>query len=379
MTNQVLIVGASTRAAAFSALRAGLKPRCIDNFADRDLGIVSPVVRVRSDDGVSGVEDAARDSSSEPWFYTGPLENHPDKVGRISRGHRLLGNSPEVLRAVGDPLRLADVLRRHGLPCPDVRGSPEGLPPDGTWLEKPVASGGGRLIRPLEQARVSLSEPTYFQKRIIGGSFSALFIANERGASLIGVTRQLIGAPGSLFAYRGSIGPATISEGLKTRLEFMGRVLASEFALVGLFGVDYILSEGEPSPVEVNPRYTASVEVLELALRRSLLAEHLRACDGELLAAKRSRASSAARPSSSVVGKAIIYASRSLVTPDIPIDDAWRDDVFAIPTAADVPWPETLIEAGQPVMTVFCTGTDTSRCEASLDRQVEQWRERLES
>jgi len=33
---QVLIVGASARAAAFSALRAGLRPWCADLFADLD-------------------------------------------------------------------------------------------------------------------------------------------------------------------------------------------------------------------------------------------------------------------------------------------------------------------------------------------------------
>src|SRR5206468_9397103 len=136
----------------------------------------------------------------------------------------------------------------------------------------------------------------YFQKRIAGGSFSALFIASQGEASLIGVTRQLTGTPGLPFAYRGSIGPVSISEGLKARLDEMGRVLVSEFALVGLFGVDYILRDGEAWPVEVNPRYTASVEVLELSLRRSLMAEHLRACDGEDLAANRARTTSAARP-----------------------------------------------------------------------------------
>ena len=118
-------------------------------------------------------------------------------------------------------------------------------------------------------------------------------IASRSAASLIGVTRQLIGAPGSPFAYRGSIGPYAVSEGLKRRLDSMGWVLASEFALVGLFGVDYILSDGEPWPVEVNPRYTASVEVLELAMRRSLLAEHLRACDPERFASIRSTARAA--------------------------------------------------------------------------------------
>ena len=34
-SNRLLLFGASTRAAAFSALRAGLKPWCVDLFADR--------------------------------------------------------------------------------------------------------------------------------------------------------------------------------------------------------------------------------------------------------------------------------------------------------------------------------------------------------
>lgn len=378
MTNQVLIVGASTRAAAFSALRAGLEPRCVDNFADRDLSEVFPVQRALPDAGATGLEAAACASSNEPWFYTGPIENHPDLVGRVSRVHRLLGNPPEILRAVRNPERLADVLRRHGLSCPHVRLSPEGLPHDGTWLEKPVASGGGRLIRPLEHTRESCTEPTCFQQRIEGGSFSALFVASRGGASLIGVTRQLTGAPVCPFAYRGSIGPLSVPTGLKARLDLMGGVLASEFGLLGLFGVDYILSDDEPWVVEVNPRYTASVEVFELALRRSLLVEHLRACDAELAAANRARATSAARTAPRVVGKAIIYASRSVVTPEIPVDDAWRLEPFAVPAIADVPWPETHIEAGQPVLTVFSTDTDLSSCESRLDCHVEHWRRRIE-
>jgi predicted ATP-grasp superfamily ATP-dependent carboligase len=378
MANPILIVGASTRAAAFSALRATLEPRCVDHFADRDLGTVFPVLRAPPGDGVAGLEAAARDCALGPWFYTGPIENHPDLVARIARGHRLLGNPADVLRDVRNPFRLADVLRRHALSCPDVRSSSEGLPRDGTWLEKPVASGGGRLIRPLEHANESLYAPTYFQKRIRGASFSALFIGDQGEASLIGVTRQLIGVPASPFAYRGSIGPVTISEGLKSRLDLMGRVLAREFALVGLFGVDYILSGDEAWALEVNPRYTASVEVLELALRRSLIAEHLQACETMLLAENRASAALADRRSPGVVGKVIIYASRSLVTPEIPVDDAWRHDPFAVPPVADVPWLATRIEAGQPVMTVFATDTDLSSCESRLDRQVNHWRRRIE-
>jgi hypothetical protein len=42
----VLILGASARAAAYSARRADLQPACIDLFADRDLAAVCPSRRI---------------------------------------------------------------------------------------------------------------------------------------------------------------------------------------------------------------------------------------------------------------------------------------------------------------------------------------------
>ena len=119
------------------------------------------------------------------------------------------------------------------------------------------------------------SEPVYFQRFIEGPSFSAIYAAVEGRAELLGVTRQLVGTTGSPFAYRGSIGPISLSSRPTGMLSELGWVLASSFPLIGLFGVDFILRDDDIWPVEVNPRYTASVEVLELALGRSLLAEHL--------------------------------------------------------------------------------------------------------
>ncbi|MGA7500859.1 MAG: hypothetical protein WBX00_29365 [Isosphaeraceae bacterium] len=58
-TETVLIVGASTRAVAFSALRAGLKPRCLDHFVDRDFMAICTVDRVEAQEGVAGLERLA--------------------------------------------------------------------------------------------------------------------------------------------------------------------------------------------------------------------------------------------------------------------------------------------------------------------------------
>jgi hypothetical protein len=46
MGRSLTIVGASARAAAFSAARAGFEPYAIDHFADRDLAELCPAVRV---------------------------------------------------------------------------------------------------------------------------------------------------------------------------------------------------------------------------------------------------------------------------------------------------------------------------------------------
>ena len=97
------------------------------------------------------------------------------------------------------------------------------------------------------------------------------------------MTRQLLGTPGSPFAYRGNIGPSLVPAPLMSRLRQLGNVLSSAFRLVGLFGVDYIQHDDEPWLVETNPRYTASVEVFELATHRTLLTEHLRACGMDLV------------------------------------------------------------------------------------------------
>ena len=116
--------------------------------------------------------------------------------------------------------------------------------------------------------------PCFYQERIDGLSLSALFIGGSVKPTFAGVTRQLIGRPGADFAYVGSLGPWPVTPAEATRIRTLGAVLATSFGLRGLFGVDFILSDGHPWPVEINPRYTASVEVLELALGASLLAAH---------------------------------------------------------------------------------------------------------
>ena len=175
-TDRVLIVGASGRAAAASALRTGIKPRCVDHFADCDLRALCPVDHVMLEEGPPGLECVALNLPSSAWLYTGPLENHPDRVERLSRTHRLLGNPAEAMCAVRNPFRVSEVLGRTELKQAEVRPDSVGLPRDETWLVKPFPSGRGRYIQHLVLDTVLPPEPCYFQRLVAGPSFSSLFL-----------------------------------------------------------------------------------------------------------------------------------------------------------------------------------------------------------
>src|SRR3974377_992463 len=71
----VLIVGASARAAAFSALRAGMLPGAVDRFGDRDPHAVARCVRGPPEACAEALLEAADDFPACPWLYTGGLEN----------------------------------------------------------------------------------------------------------------------------------------------------------------------------------------------------------------------------------------------------------------------------------------------------------------
>jgi len=368
----LLILGASTRAAAASALRAGLSPRCADLFADRDLRAIAPVARLDRHSYPDGLEAIAAQAPPGPWMYTGALENHPDLVDRIARARPLWGNPGATLRAVRDPIAVAEVLARAGLPCPGVRREMDGLPRDGSWLIKPIASAGGLGIRPLTpDAPPAPDPPHYYQERIEGVDLAALFVGDRRGARLLGVTRQWIGGDRArgAFAYRGSLGPWPISDAAHARTGALGSTLAAAFGLVGLFGVDLVMRGGCPWPVEVNPRYTASVEVLERALGASFLADHARAFDPSTPVSDRTRTPP---PPPRAVGKVVVFAPSACRFPHGVIAGRRPSRRFA-----DLPESGASFAEREPVMTLLQSAGSLDDCRRILEARLSLWTRRL--
>ena len=368
MLERILIAGASARSAAQSAQRAGLTVFAADLFDDQDLACCEQSFRVQ--DYPQGLLHIARQLPPMQWVYTGGLENEPELVDAISRHHVLLGNPGDVLRRVRNPWTLFEVLRREQLCFPEPRRR---LPSDltGTWLCKPLRSCGGARIYLADAAQLAADDNNRFYQPLIPGvSHGTVFVADGRRAALLGTTRQLVGCPwagAKGFQYVGSVGPVELSPSLRDQMHRIGNCLAREFKLRGLFGVDTIVEDDRAWTVEVNPRFTASVEILERSLGFSAINRHRKACRTDRLP------DGGQSPVTSFHGKAIAFAEQEFVVGDRFFQrlSAGRTDL-PIRGLADLPHIGAKVAVGRPILTVFADGTSCEEVEALLHRRVRQ-------
>jgi predicted ATP-grasp superfamily ATP-dependent carboligase len=367
VTQRIAIVGASVRAAAASAVRAGFQVAAADLFADADLSRIATATRIES--YPAGLHDWLKQLSPRPdaWMYTGALENYPDLVDAMSSVAPLWGNCGAVLRQVRSLSRVAEVLRRSALLFPEARLSPVGLPRDGSWLAKTGrgASGGG--VREFTE-NCPTSPDVFYQRRVAGLPYSATFVATHRETALLGVARQLIGEDwlgAREFQFGGAIGPGHLAHGLQEEIEKIGSALAQEFGLIGLFGVDLVIDGGQIWTIEVNPRYTASVEIIERGTSVHAISAHAYACqEGKILRSERQH-------SSMMHGKAILLAKRSMTVGAAFAESTLCDvEQHTWPALADIPSPGLTISRGHPVLTIFAES-------ASADEVIKNLRNRV--
>jgi uncharacterized protein len=366
MSSTLVILGASVRAAALSALRSGYKPVCGDLFGDTDLRAGCPSAVVR--DYPAGFEAAARSAPAGPWMYTGGLENHPDLVDRITATRPLYGNDGRVLRAVRDPALAAQRWREDGLTVPECAVRPEGVPTDGSWLRKGRRSSGGLKVDVWRGgARPEADGEWYFQQRVAGLSCGAVFLADGNRSLLLGITEQRIGLKAggqSDFQYCGSCGPVSIGDSARQVVERLGEVVVTCFRLVGLFGIDLLIEGERVWPVEVNPRYTASVEILERALGIPAVDWHVRACRDRWLPL------TIPLIADQIHGKSILFARRTVRVGEPFLQRVARlNERFDGAAVADMPALGSEIAAGSPVVTVFAAAPDLASLEIELARR----------
>ncbi|MCH2113752.1 MAG: ATP-grasp domain-containing protein [Pirellulales bacterium] len=327
------VVGASARAASFTLLRAGNQVVAADLYADADLARVCRVSRVTP--YPEGLIAWLEQTACRRWLYTGALENYPQLVDRLARIRPLIGAQGKGLVRVRDPLLLQEVLNRSGFHFPTTRDARQAHSGTERWLGKSYHGSSGSEVGHTAGKR-------YVQRYVEGTPLSAVFY----GQKLCGVTRQLVGEAwtgAARYQYCGSIGPWPLRSGSQETLRRLGALLCQEFGLVGWYGVDLIAAGERLWTIEVNPRYTAAVEIVERA----------------------------AQDRSACFGKAILFCKQPItVSAQLSAGLLGQCGEISWPRLADIPPARTQLRTGQPILTAFAVAPNPDAVEIELRQRV---------
>lgn len=214
-----------------------------------------------------------------------------------------------------------------------------------------------------------LNDAHVLQAFVAGRPASIAFVADGRDARVFAFCEQLVGRRflgASGFTWCGNVlpFPAAPEDGrvLRRQLHVMATALASRFGLRGVNGADVVVGrdpDGRPRAVlvEVNPRYSASMELAEIADGCNVFGLHLDACAGRLPEAATTRPADAG-----FLAKGVVYARRPYTAPDT---DGW----YGL-GRRDVPHEGQRIAAGHPVCTVLARGAHRETCLGRLARRA---------
>jgi len=294
------LIGGSVRAAAIDAARGGYPVVASDHFGDADLLAACerwlPI-------GQPGAWPLAIDDPDATVVPTGGFqwpdenaagedaagEHNADASAPAAGKHRGLIAFPprKTFDAMGDPARLRAIADRCGIGFPVTLGERDSRdfrpPPGSEWLVKPIRGTGGIGIRRWRSADAESSADAIcpderLQQRIpgrpIGINYFSRLRDGVRHTVLLGTFAGLTNRKNSAhrWLYGGSIGPLSdrdrppsllLSPSERPNTMRLGETIADEFDLVGLFNVDLIRrADGTLVMLEINPRYSASMELL---------------------------------------------------------------------------------------------------------------------
>lgn len=338
---KILAAGINIRHIACSAARAGHSVIAADCFCDLDLQDCSlETVLLERTCGPGDLNSLIKRFSPDAVVLGSGLEEAQVE------GCRVLNNPPDATFRVSDKLWLSRWLEKRGYPAIATRDRAQGITYPAVVKPRKGAGGSGcRLV--LREEDLCLEDGMIVQDFVEGRPASVSVIGAGGRARAVSVNEQLIGeawtgAEG--FRYCGNITPL---EPACPGMAEMAEEIVADLGLWGSNGVDFLLTDGGPVVVEVNPRFQGSLDAIELSTGQNVFEAHRLAFEGLL----------PERPQPlTVAGRAIIYAVRDLVIGE----DLRSGD------RTDIPRPGSRIERGDPVLSVLAAGKSRGEVIAGL-------------
>ena len=327
---RVILIGASVRPLIASCLQAACVPVAFDFFADWDSQRLiqnssyasASLTKIERYEDLLGMDFS---KLGDVAILFGGAELRSKLISLVSSQLPILGPGAESLAMISDPMQWLDALQTSGCRVPESRRILPAKAKTEDWLVKQIGTCGGSGVRTVDRTIDPCGDKFssgdfYFQKRIAGQSWSAMFVSQREAKKhtsttfLLGCTRQWLAADFDddsdysraggnwsrqtsgrcpdvpqilpslatsqslsssshgvrLFAYRGSVGPFAVCKSVQLQVKQIASLLGQKFSMQGVWGIDFVLDvEGQVWPVDFNPRITASAELFESAVARS--------------------------------------------------------------------------------------------------------------
>ena len=394
----ICLMGASCRAAAQAAARAGCtRILAWDDFLDADL---LEIAQARS---LADFPEDSPQSLAElqgiPLVLCGGMENRPDFIQRRIDQGMLCGVTGDMLRQlrsleswqrwasesrIGWPTTVQDLSDPR---LDSVRSE--------SWMLKPLGRAGGVHVRAIASLEgldrvanlgldpgIPKSDLWYLQQYVPGISIGVSYCTDSNwntGSNwntqsseppktrIVGIARSILSeeldAP-LPWIYRGSLAPYSVSPSVRASLERFAKTVAQSTGIRGLWQADFQIDpNGQLWLLEINPRWSASMELHELLQEYSWITEHVRIlCNGES-----KRVPSPGSPAGQQVAKGILYAPHGMHLSVAQVDrlgrSGWHGTLRELETAefclADIPQSDPLgvdFAEGMPIVTVLVAG-----------------------
>jgi len=353
LKGRVLVAGFATRHVAWSAKNAGYEVHAIDAFCDQDLHWNTKSCKTFEElESLPGlIEESCREIKPDILVVTSGAED-------ISVSKKISGNCKDKAGIFTDKNKIQEFFEENSIKVPSILAA--GIYPA---MLKPCKGAGGwrnTIVGSTEEEnefRTLWPEIPYIRQEVVSGvPCSVSCVAAGGKAKAVAVNLQYLrGGDGErAFGFAGAATP--LENGKKDDLMREAEIIASMSGCTGSIGIDFILADEGIYAIEVNPRFQATLDIIEMSTGFNIFGAHIDACRGIL-------------PESSpiaekVVARRIIFADR-----DIKV----RDDLKKFfPRVADIPWKNDEIEEGGAIVSVYGEGCTLTEAESSLDKTIKE-------
>lgn len=360
---QLTVCGTSARWLAQSATAAGFEVTAFDQFSDWDLQ--HSCHRFARFDSESELHELLSSNQISSLLVGSGLETNFDVYTKWANLFGWSNASANSIRYCRDPFFWTEYLEQHQFETAKLEPQFPNLAKY-DWVFKPFDSTGGVGISFAEND--SFGNKGFWQEYIQGQPISSLHLAEDEKIHTLGIFLQLIGShqdaprhPGIQFAddvfnakpfhYAGAIGPLNLHQLdqmplCTARLNQIASALMEATGVRGVFGIDWIAkANGTAIPLEINPRFPSTAELWEFANQQNAVLAHLAA-----ICRQKRFSASCLQPKA--FGKAIVFNPFN----KFKVSKKQQKRLIQLcqtQAVADIPNVGSVIEIGEPIVTVF--------------------------